>query len=236
MKKCPYCAEDIQDEAIKCRYCNSMLGQPPAPPAPAGHDDVRQLVLQGRKIDAIKLYRERTGVGLKEAKDDVEAMAAGRAVPARTSAGTSSAPAASSNTGCLVVAVVILIGLVALGYIYGVLGSSSRPDPLAVAPGGQGTSPDAPAATTGMTMRISGDGWFGCADQDAFKKLTQFAVQKDTEAFKSGLGAGILAGHCTMFKNGDEVYVSDTAVFSGLTKVRTKGETREFWTNLEALK
>ena len=37
--------------------------------------EVRALKERGKLINAIKLYREQTGVGLKEAKDAVEGMA-----------------------------------------------------------------------------------------------------------------------------------------------------------------
>lgn len=141
MKKCPFCAEDIQDEAIKCRFCGSMLNSGPTTPTPDPNEDVRQLVLQGKKIDAIKLYRERTGLGLKEAKDAVEALARGVAIPSAATPDVAGVPPKKKGKGCLV-ALGIFLGLVFLGYLLPSTPKQSSAPPVTVAtPAPAPTSP-----------------------------------------------------------------------------------------------
>ena len=106
MPKCKYCNFENPADAKRCGKCGAWLNQDQAPAAPTAHSSnpapsdppepivsdydsnaaapilsdldaqVLELLRAGRKIEAIKLVRERTGVGLKEVKDAVEALGA----------------------------------------------------------------------------------------------------------------------------------------------------------------
>lgn len=70
MPKCPSCNEDFSPDLDRCPACGARVDDPVKSLA----DEIASLLAQGNKMEAIKLFRERTDVGLKEAKDAVEAM------------------------------------------------------------------------------------------------------------------------------------------------------------------
>jgi hypothetical protein len=112
---CPYCGASIPAGATKCTACGALMpnapisgasvpGNPPASGAPAdahvrgvlNADALRVAQTEG-KIAAIKFVRQKTGLGLAQAKDYVEALEAGRdpgpvaALPPKTGCGTAAA-------------------------------------------------------------------------------------------------------------------------------------------------
>src|SRR3954468_363698 len=89
MINCMLCAHDNPPGLRRCRNCGADLPETTAPALPIDDDlesRVRSLMDEGQKIEAIKLYRERTGAGLKESKDAVEAIGRGQAPPTRQDA------------------------------------------------------------------------------------------------------------------------------------------------------
>jgi ribosomal protein L7/L12 len=94
---CPACgaALDLDGTSlvVRCKYCGNVVqvsgnaaqvpgaaATQPAALTPA-LEEIRLLARNGKLIEAIKRYRAIYGVGLAEAKSDVEALQANRWVP-----------------------------------------------------------------------------------------------------------------------------------------------------------
>ncbi|MFZ5912501.1 MAG: hypothetical protein ACOYYU_21055 [Chloroflexota bacterium] len=101
---CPACGAPLDPQpnetTVKCHYCGNSTLLPQSLRSPLSHGDfatsstgfdlnravgqaarmkeVVELVRQGNKIEAIKMFREFSGMGLEESKDAVEAIAAGQ--------------------------------------------------------------------------------------------------------------------------------------------------------------
>jgi ribosomal protein L7/L12 len=90
----------------------SLVIAPPIANAP-GSEGIATALKQGKKLEAIRLYREQKGVGLKEAKEAIEVMLRGQQGPtSRLSPGE-----VKKSTGLMWLAVAIVAGI-ATAYLY----------------------------------------------------------------------------------------------------------------------
>jgi ribosomal protein L7/L12 len=87
MPHCTFCLKSIPTNSDRCPHCGAWLSQtdgserselPTAEPIDEAFEfEIRSLLSRNQKIEAIKIYRERTGVGLAEAKYAVEQLQRG---------------------------------------------------------------------------------------------------------------------------------------------------------------
>jgi hypothetical protein len=77
MPTCPFCNASNPPDVGLCKQCGGAIPlEEPTGSDPSEFDqDIIDLIKGHKKIEAIKLYRQKTGLGLKEAKDAVEAFA-----------------------------------------------------------------------------------------------------------------------------------------------------------------
>jgi large subunit ribosomal protein L7/L12 len=88
MSRCPFCGKATSFGVTQCSHCGTTIGELPEQTALEAR--IRSLLEQNEKISAIKLFREQTGAGLKQARDAVDALERGEplVVPAAPDRGS----------------------------------------------------------------------------------------------------------------------------------------------------
>jgi dipeptidyl aminopeptidase/acylaminoacyl peptidase/ribosomal protein L7/L12 len=82
MSQCPHCQQPLAAKDERCPHCGAAVSVGDAAATGSLESSVLPLMRQGEKIQAVKLYREQTGIGLAEAKAAVEAIERGSPVSA----------------------------------------------------------------------------------------------------------------------------------------------------------
>jgi sugar lactone lactonase YvrE/DNA-directed RNA polymerase subunit RPC12/RpoP len=188
--KCPTCAAPLDypksgEQSMRCPYCNSTVILPGAQQTNSPNIDLSailgpmlgksvdiaqltNLLQSGRKIEAIKIFRQSSGMGLAEAKDAVEKLAAGQSpnrsayVPSYNSIGAAKLASSGTKFGLGLTLAIIIFTFTLISII-----SRSVHKPLPKTPGlvptfnmPQFTIAPAPAVPTfaHMTMEFGTEG------------------------------------------------------------------------------
>lgn len=75
----------------------------------------------------------------------------------------------------------------------------------------------------------------GFQSQEDFEKYLQFAKQKDYDAGDNFGALCLLTGKAVWFDVNEEVFVSDTSIWSNMAKVHKAGKIVEYWVGMPYL-
>jgi ribosomal protein L7/L12 len=114
-------AKDAVEALAAGRPLTPAMAQPAA--AASGQQTVLALLASGRKIEAIRVYREATGLGLKDAKDAVEALEARAAAMGALRPIVERPP---RRGGAVLLVIALILGAVASGLVAFFLGRGGK--------------------------------------------------------------------------------------------------------------
>jgi hypothetical protein len=204
--RCPYCAASVvvPENMRSGRKRNGatiiQIERPvdQVPPLLAPDDPILEALRVGNKIEAIKLYRSRTGLGLKESKDTIDALAAGMT----PQTGLKPAKQGNVRAGCILGAVILIAVLAVGGIILAVTLTTATytvSEAVTAVQDAAATEAPLPSPTPGLAELL---GTIGAEGDGAGKMKDARSIAQDPEG--NIYAADYLPGRVQMFSSAGE--------------------------------